>query len=212
MESLSLRFLKSLLSIAAIGLAAVSAQAQTTGDPEAGKEKAALCVACHGADGNSTVGEWPKLAGQHAKYTLRQIKLFKSQNRESLVMYPVISIVSDEDAADIAAYFATQKVQPGTADDAVVATGEKLYRGGNPANGVPACMACHGPTGRGNPGAGYPALGGQHAQYTGSILRRFKGGEIWGEDKEANAIMAAVADRLTEEEIVALASYIEGLY
>ncbi|MEM9531511.1 MAG: c-type cytochrome [Pseudomonadota bacterium] len=212
MDSLSLRFLGRLLSIAAIGLAGVNAQAQTTGDPEAGKDKAALCAACHGADGNSVVGEWPKLAGQHAKYTLRQIKLFKSQNRESLVMYPVISMVSDEDAADIAAYYSTQKVKPGTADESVVAVGESIYRGGNPANGVPACMACHGPSGRGNPGAGYPALGGQHAQYTGAILRRFQGGEIWGDAKEANAIMAAIAGRLSEDEIVALSSYIEGLY
>lgn len=205
------RKMLALVLVAGLSLSGTLA-AQVTGDPEAGKTKAVICGSCHGPDGNSTFGEWPKLAGQHEKYIARQVKLFQSGNRESAVMAPMIVNVSAQDAADIGAYFALQKVKPGTADESVVALGERLYRGGNAAAGVPACLACHGPTGRGNPGAGYPAIGGQHATYTGAVLKRFAGGEIWGEGEEANAIMATVAGRLTEEEIIALASYIEGLH
>ncbi|MFK7954888.1 MAG: cytochrome c [Lysobacterales bacterium] len=195
--------------IVSLGLPLVAGAA---GDPEAGKTKAIICGSCHGTDGNSTFGEWPKLAGQHENYIVRQVNLFKTGNRESAVMAPMIANVSLEDAADIGAYFAQQSVKPGTADETVVALGERIYRGGKAQDGVPACLACHGPTGRGNPGAGYPAVGGQHATYTGAKLKEFSQGKVWGEGEDANAIMATIASRLSEQELLALASYLEGLH
>ena len=111
-------------------------------------------------------------------------------------------------AADIAAYYATQKVKPGTADESVVAVGERIYRGGNAPAGVPACMACHGPSGRGNPGAGYPSLGGQHAQYSQSQLEQFRSMQ---RANDAGQMMRNIAIEMTDPDIQAVSSYIEGL-
>ncbi len=207
-------FHRNMLAFVFVGAATLSAPlaAQVTGDAEVGKTKAIICGSCHGVDGNSTFGEWPKLAGQHEQYIVRQVKLFKSGNRESAVMAPMIVNVTEQDAADIGAYFAQQTIKPGTADESVVAVGEAIYRGGKAADGVPACLACHGPTGRGNPGAGYPSIGGQHATYTTAKLKEFAGGKVWGEGDDANAIMATIASRLDEQELIALASYLEGLH
>ncbi len=186
--------------------------AQVVGDPVAGKTKATVCAGCHGVDGNSTFGEWPKLAGQHEQYIVRQVKNFQSKNRNNALMYPMIVNLTEQDAADIGSYFAQQKVKPGTADESLVDVGKRLYMGGAAGRGIPACMACHGPGGRGNPGAKYPSVTGQHATYTASVLTRFQGGKVWGEGDDANAIMASIAGRLTDDEITALASYIEGLH
>ena len=182
------------------------------GDPEAGKNKSATCTACHGVDGNSANGEWPKLAGQHADYLDRQLHLFKSGGRQNAIMMGMVAALSDEDMADLAAYYAENTVKPGVADPALVATGERVFRAGNPQSGVPACMACHGPAGAGNPLSGYPKLAGQHAVYTASVLRAFRDGAVWGAGDDANAVMAGVASNLTDEEIDAVASYLEGLY
>lgn len=201
--------------------AAYAVDAPLIGDPDAGAGKASTCAACHGMDGNSPAPEWPKLAGQHADYTHRQTVLVRDGGRENLTMLPFVQGLSDQDIADIAAYYAKQTILPGVADDSAIAgrdetyaeLGQQLYRGGKPSAGVPACMACHGPTGRGIPGAGFPALAGQFAQYTANRLRFFHEGQHYGEsDDDPSTIMTAIAQRLDDTDINALATYIEGLH
>ncbi len=193
------------------------------GDAKAGQTKAGACAACHGIDGNSADPQYPRLAGQHERYIYRQLKLFKSGERATPIMMGMAGPLSEQDMRDIGAYFATQKGQAGVADDTVIKegpnvdkkfyqVGEKLWRGGRPSDGVPACMACHGPTGRGNPGPAYPSLGGQHAPYTVAKLQFFRGGESYGKDANANVIMAQVAKSLSDEDIQSLGTYIEGLH
>jgi cytochrome c553 len=182
------------------------------GDAARGESKAAVCAACHGMDGNSLNAEWPKLAGQHELYTARHLALYKSGEREDPVMFGFAATLSAQDMRDLGAFFAQQSVTPGVADEALVELGGKVYRGGNAQSGVPACMACHGPSGRGNPYAGYPALDGQHADYTALKLRAFRDGLVHGRGANANAVMAGVARMLSDEEIDAVSSYIEGLH
>jgi cytochrome c553 len=139
---------------------------QAAGDPEAGKLKSTQCAACHGADGNSVNPEWPKLAGQHADYLVKQLSYFEKGERENATMKPMANVLDEEGREDVAAYYALQKVKTGAADPELVELGEKIYRSGNPESGVAPCMGCHGPNGAGNPAALYPALRGQHAKYT----------------------------------------------
>ncbi len=194
----------------------------TWGDAAAGATKAAACAACHGLDGNASDPQYPKLAGQHETYIARQLALYKSGERDNAIMLGFASALSAQDMRDIGAYFASQKVLPGVADDSVVASGpnqgrkffqigEKLFRAGKPDLGIPACQACHGPTGTGVPGP-YPALGGQHATYIATQLTAFRDGAVWGKDARANAVMAGVAANLSDEEIQGLATYVEGLH
>ena len=182
------------------------------GDPEAGKSKASICSACHGMDGNSQIAEWPKIAGQHEGYLARQTRMVRDQQREVAQMYPIVMNLSDEDIADISAWYASQTIEPGTADEALVEQGRALYHGGNHESGVPACMACHGPAGNGIPGAGYPMVRAQHAQYTADRLRRYRDGETNGPDDPYSKIMVGVAENLTDAEIEAVSSYIQGLH
>jgi len=182
------------------------------GDAAAGQAKSAICAACHGADGNSMVPQWPKLAGQHAAYLERQTSLIKSGARPVPEMAGIVGAMSEQDFADIAAFYSTQKNNGGVADEALRPLGEKLWRAGNAETGVPACMACHGPAGEGNPLSGYPALAGQHSVYTASMLKRYRAGENWGEKDVNSKVMVGTAARLTDDEITALASYIQGLY
>jgi cytochrome c553 len=174
-----------------------------------GAQKAAVCAGCHGADGNSPNPEWPKLAGQHAGYLRAQATAFRDGARQNAMMSPMAANLTDADIADIADHFAAQKIKPGTARADLVATGEQLYRGGNGQNGIPACMSCHSPTGAGNPAAGYPAVGGQHAVYTAKQLTAYKNGE---RTTDVNAVMRTIAGRMSAAEIEAVASYIEGLH
>ena len=190
----------------------VSLQAVADGDAAAGQAKSAICAACHGVDGNSAVPNWPKLAGQHEQYLLRQLRLIKANDRPVPEMMGITPGLSEQDLEDLAAYFASQEIAGGVADETQVALGEKIYRAGNVESGVPACMACHGPAGEGNPLAGYPALAGQHAVYTSSMLTRFRSGENWGEDDAASHVMNGSAAELTDEEINAVSSFIEGLH
>lgn len=194
----------------------------TFGDAAAGATKAAACAACHGLDGNSADPQYPKLAGQHENYIARQLSLYKSGGRQNAIMLGFASTLSAQDMRDIGAYFASQKVVPGIADDSLVASGpnqgrkfyqvgERLFRAGKPEQGIPACQACHGPTGAGIPGP-YPSIGGQHSAYTATQLTAFRGGAVWGADKQANAVMSGVAANLSDEEIQGLATYIEGLH
>jgi len=198
--------------VAASLLAAVSLQAAAEGDAAAGQAKSAICAACHGADGNSMVPQWPKLAGQHQDYLVRQANLIKAGARPVPEMTAIVATTSEQDLADISAWFASQQMSGGIAEQSQVPEGERLWRAGKAANGTPACMACHGPAGEGNPLAGYPRLAGQHATYTANLLKRFRAGENWGGKDASSHVMNGVAAELTDEEITALTSYMEGLY
>jgi cytochrome c553 len=188
----------------------VFASAPLVGDAQAGQTKSAACVACHGIDGNSVDPAFAKIAGQHADYTVRQLHLFKSGERENPIMAAQAGLLTDQDMSDVAAYFATQKVRAGIADEPLVARGQALYRGGASV-GVPSCMGCHGPSGHGNPASKYPAVAGQHASYTKAQLERFRAGASYGKDDHAK-IMSQVAKVLTDADIEALASYLEGMH
>jgi len=201
-----------LLRATAILLVFVSLQGYAAGDASAGQAKSAICAACHGADGNSMVPNWPKLAGQHEQYLARQITLIQSGARPVPEMLGIVPGLSAQDIADLAAFFSTQQRNGGVADEAMVTLGERIFRAGNAETGVPACMACHGPAGEGNPLAGYPALAGQHAVYTSNLLSRFRSGENWGPEDAPSQVMTGAASELSDEEIAAVASYIQGLH
>ncbi len=180
------------------------------GDAEAGKAKSASCAACHGADGNSVNPEWPKLAGQHESYLVKQLTYFKDGERVNETMKGMASNLSEQDREDLAAYFSSQKATIGAADPTLVEFGQKIYRSGNSSSGVAPCMGCHGPNGAGNPAANYPALRGQNAQYIENQLRGFASGQRHNEN--AKKMMQILASRMTEREIRAVASYIQGLH
>jgi cytochrome c553 len=203
--SLRLSLLSSVLLLASL-------PAFAAGDATAGQAKSAVCAACHGADGNSVVPNWPKLAGQHEQYLVRQIALIQSGARVVPEMVAIVPGLTEQDIADLAAWFASQQVAGGVADEALLTLGERIFRAGNAESGVPACMSCHGPAGEGNPLAVYPALAGQHAVYTANLLTRFRAGEHWGEEDAPSQVMNGTAAGLTDEEIAAVASYIQGLH
>lgn len=177
------------------------------GSAEAGRTKAAVCAACHGPDGNSVNPEWPSLAGQHARYIVAQLQAFKEGTRTNPLMTPMAQSLSPQDMQDLAAFYSAQTPKGGTADPALVRAGERLYRGGNRAEGVSACTACHGPRGRGNPG-GIPALSGQHATYTKAQLEAYASG---ARRSDAQQIMRNIAAAMSREEMEAVASYVQGL-
>ncbi len=182
------------------------------GDALAGKSKAASCAACHGADGNSSVPAWPKLAGQHPKYFIAQLRAFqqgKNGTRDQAVMANAVATLVPQDMADIAAYYATQRMTTGSTPQQFVALGEKLYRGGDRQRGIPACTACHEPQGKGNAQAGYPALAGQFAVYTSAQLVAYRKGQ---RSTDVNEIMRDISAKLNDQDIEALANYIAGLH
>ena len=183
--------------------------AAAEGSAERGQQRAATCAACHGADGNSLNPEWPSLAGQHPKYIVRSLNSYRpGGGRNNVLMLGQVSALNDQDMQDLAAYYATKGIQTRTADPALVDAGERLYRGGSRERGISACIACHGPTGRGNPAAIYPSLSGQHAVYTANQLRLYKSGE---RQNEGSQQMRNIAAAMTEEDILAVSSYIQGL-
>lgn len=181
------------------------------GDAAAGQGKAAACGACHGMDGNSTDAQYPKLAGQHESYIVRQLTHFKAGQRQNPIMMGMAAPLSEQDMHDLGAYFATKQSLPGVADAALVQQGETLFRQGDVERGIPACMACHSIDGRGNPGAAYPQLTSQHAQYVEKTLKSWRDGTTWGDDAQAK-IMPAIAKKLDDKDIAALSSYVEGLH
>lgn len=204
--------MKLFFQVAASLLLVVSMGAVAEGDAATGQAKAVICAACHGADGNSIMPQWPNLAGQHPAYILRQFKLIKAGARPVPEMIGIVAAINEQDIDAIAAWYSSQAIKGGVADESLVARGEKLWRAGNAKTGVPACMACHGPAGEGNPLAGYPALAGQHSVYVASMLRRFRAGENWGEKDANSQVMNGVAAALKDDEINAVANFIEGLY
>jgi cytochrome c553 len=191
-------------------LSAAQMTVHAAGDPDAGKTKSASCAACHGADGNSLNPEWPKLAGQHESYIVKQLFYFTDGERENATMKPMASGLTEQDMEDLGAFYASQTVSPGKADPELVALGEKLYRSGNAESGVAPCMGCHGPNGAGNPAARYPALRGQHAKYIENQMHGFAEGKRVNEN--AVKMMQILASRMTNREIRAVASYIQGLH
>ena len=196
------------------------------GDAKAGAVKAGACAACHGLDGNPTDPQYPRLAGMPERYVAQQLALFKSGQRNTgmaAVMMPMAAPLSAQDMRDLGAYFSQQKAGAGIADDSKIATGpyagmkyfevgEKLFRGGDPARGLPACMACHGPTGAGNPGPAYPHVAGQQSAYAVRRLQEYRTGTTSEADPHSFQIMATVAKTLTDEEIQSLGSYLQGLH
>jgi cytochrome c553 len=196
--------------VAALALVAFlgSAPALAAGSVEAGQAKSATCGACHGMDGNSLNPEWPNLAGQHAAYIERQLRAFKAGERQNDLMAPMAMILSDEDMADLAAYFSTQKARGGETEPSKLALGERVYRAGNLERGLIACAGCHGPNGRGNPLAGYASIQGQHALYVANQLRAYRSG---ARGTDPNQMMRSIAALLSDEEIEAVASYVQGL-
>ena len=191
--------------------------ANAAGSAEAGATKAAVCTACHGVNGNSVNPEWPSLAGQNAAYISQQLQLFHSGKRVNVMMSALVSILSDADIADLAAYFAAQVPTGLEADPSYWQAGEKLYRGGDRARNIPACKACHGPVGRGNPAAGYPALRAQHSVYTVKQLAdysseaRYRDAAGTVQTSLNGHMMVSIAHRLTADDIRDLASYIQGM-
>jgi cytochrome c553 len=191
--------------VAALGC---NAPAFAAGSVEAGQAKSVTCAACHGVDGNSANPEWPNLAGQHASYITRQLQAFQSGTRQNVLMSPMAMILSDEDVADLAAYFEAQTAKGGEAEPSKLALGQRVYRSGNVNDNVMACAGCHGPNGRGNPGASYASIQGQHATYAAAQLRAYRSGE---RGTDPNQMMRNVAALLSDEEIDAVASYLQGL-
>lgn len=217
------------LVIAAVMVMGLAGFAQAKGDAAAGKDKAAACAACHGVDGNSQVPSFPKLAGQNERYLIKQMenihcgslpaeeqKKTKCMPRVVPTMAGQLDSMNEQDLADIAAWYASQPVSGGQADPTLAARGEAIYRGGIRDKGVAACAACHSPTGKGNAPAGYPALGGQHADYIIAQLKAFRAAEDGMPNGRSNdgdtKMMRDIAIRLTDGEIDAVANYIAGLH
>ena len=179
------------------------------GNIETGKQKAVTCAICHGPDGNSNNPSWPNLAGQHAEYIKKQLQDYRTGRRKNDQMAPLAMVLSDQDIADLAAYYAAQKPSTGQTRPENVEPGELLYRAGNADKGLAACMACHGPTGIGNPAVNYPRINGQHATYTGLQLKAFKAEE---RANDLNGIMRDIAGRMSNDNIQTVADYLQGLH
>jgi len=192
----------------AVALCLCTFNSHAEGDAEAGKEKTQSCAICHGADGNSTTPQWPKIAGQHADYLEEQLEGFRSGVRVGQVMNEMASELSDQDIEDLAAYFSEQTPVLGETDPKLLPHGQKVYRGGIAETEVPACMACHGPNGQGNPGSAYPLLSGQHAEYVYIALQAYADGLVEGTN---SYMMTDIARRMTDRDMRAVATYVEGL-
>ena len=186
------------------------------GSAQAGATKAAVCFSCHGPNGNSQNPVWPRLAGQNAVYIAEQLHLFKSGVRKNPVMQPMAAGLSDQDIDNLAVFFAAQTPSGLEADPSYWKAGQALYVHGDAARGVPGCVACHGPVGRGNPAAGYPALEAQQSVYVVSQLQSYANGTRYSGPNATTAspnsvIMFDIAKRLTPEEMRDVASYVQGL-
>jgi cytochrome c553 len=202
--------MKKLLMVALATFAVTSSvSVLAEGDAAAGKQKAAPCAACHGADGNSAVATYPKIAGQQAEYIAKQLHNFKNDVRVDAIMGPQAKPLSDQDIADLSAYYASQTTTAGEGDQNKVKLGEDIYRGGNVGEEVAACVACHGPVGDGNAAAKFPKLAGQHAEYISSQLYAFQKGD---RANDAGNMMRNIAANMSDAEIEAVAEYIEGLH
>ncbi len=204
------KLLVSLLLTLGVTGGANAAGATVAGDAAAGQAKTAVCGACHNPDGNSLAPNFPKLAGQGERYLTKQLHDIKDGKRTVLEMTGMLTAFSDQDLADIAAYFSSQKGSVGAADPTLVKRGEELFRGGDMKAGLPACTGCHSPNGAGLAAAGFPHLGGQHASYIAKQLTAFREGDR-SNDGDAMT-MRTIAAKLSNKDIEALSSYIQGLH
>ena len=203
-------FISSLSIFTAAAGEIAEAKPMKKGDAEKGSKLVGTCVACHGADGNSVVGQWPTLAGQRESYLFEQLDHIRSEERVIAVMKGLLNDYSDDDLRDVSAFYSSQKTKVSQADEANLALGKQIYRAGKLDSGVPACTGCHGPTGKGLESAQYPMLGGQKAEYVVTSLIAYQTGERAID--EHGKIMQGIALRLTTEEIRAVANYVSGLY
>ena len=197
------------LLIAAITLLSFSSFTHAKGDAQAGKEKSATCTACHGADGNSPSDLYPKLAGQHANYLEKQIKEFKTGTRKDPIMLGMTAALSDQDIADLAAYYSQLPETQETVAAEIAAPGQKLYMGGDKNRGIPACAACHGPRGMGLELAKFPKISSQHPAYIKSQLEKFRSK---ARDNDTNSMMTDIAGKLADADIELLSKYISALH
>ena len=198
----------------------------TWGDATAGQTKAGACAACHGLDGNPLDPQYPRLAGMPERYIAQQLAQYKHGERTSgmaAIMVPFASMLNAQDMRDVGAWFASQDASAGIADDTLIAAGpnqgmkfyevgERLYHAGDAARGIPACTACHGPSGGGNPGPAYPAVHGQQSAYVARRLEEYRAGVSTAKDAAHFKLMASVAKSLTDDEIQSLGSYVQGLH
>ncbi|SHI01806.1 c-type cytochrome [Ferrimonas marina] len=198
-------------------LSSISTTAMAQGDASAGQAKAATCVACHGMDGNSPIDMYPKIAGQHVDYLIKQINEFKlagqtngEQGRHDPVMSGMaMMLATEQDVADVSAWYASQSISPGAEVSAEIADqGHALYMGGDPERQITACVACHGVDGQGMSLAGYPAVASQHTGYLKAQLEKFRSG---ARHNDLNGMMGDIAKKLTDEEIELLAQYINSM-
>ncbi|MBD8492180.1 c-type cytochrome [Pseudomonas syringae] len=193
-----------------LGACASVQAAGLAGNAEAGQDKIAVCTACHGPDGNSPLASFPRLAGQGERYLLKQLREIRDGRRVVPEMTGLLNPLQDQDLADIAAWYNRQKPGVGAADPGMVARGQALFRGGRLEQGLPACTGCHAPDGSGNASAGYPRLGGQHADYIKKQLTAFREGQRVNDGD--TQVMRTIAGRLSTQDIEALAQYIQGLH
>jgi len=192
-------------SMGALGASAVALGA---GSADEGQSKSTACTACHGPNGNSANPEWPNLAGQHEQYIRKQLQAFKSGARKNPLMTPMAMSLSDDDMDDLGAYFSAQKPAGLEADPGKLALGQRIFRSGDPKSGVPACASCHGPDGAGNPAAAYPLLRSQYGTYVAAQLRAYRAGT---RQTDQNKMMRDVAGTMSDDQIDAVASYVQGL-
>lgn len=204
--------MKSLLTAIALTVASVQVAAAESatknvyvGSVDQGKAKSATCSACHGSDGNSAAADYPKLAGQHASYLASTLRAYRDGSRENAIMAGLAAALSEEDIADLSAYYATQVAASGAVRAELLERGEQLYRFGDTERGISACAACHGPTGVGLASAVFPSLKGQWAGYSENQLRAFRDG------LRTNVMMNGVAQNMSDADIKAVSSYVEGL-
>lgn len=194
----------------ALAVSPIQAESLVNGSAETGKAKSITCTACHGQEGNSVSPMWPSIAGQSATYLVAQLEAFKSGSRSDPLMSSQAMLLNAEDMRHVAVYFeGLPRAAMPVADASKISRGQALYRGGKSSAGIAACMACHGPTGRGNPAAGYPAISGQHATYTAKQLRDYAAGTRKSDGK--TRIMRDIAAQLDVDDIDAIASYVQGL-
>ena len=210
---------KTIIILASILITSLSNPILAAGDAEAGQAKSATCMGCHGLAGNSTIPNFPKLAGQSEAYIVKQLQYFKSGERGNAMMAGVALSLSDQDMEDVAAYYSIQTISENSAkgSEEMIELGRKIYVGGKMDTQTTACIACHGPKGKGIPTAGFPAVAAQHADYTASQLKAFRQYSINQQTdsdgvERVNEMMNNVAMGLTNEEIDALSQYIAGLH
>jgi len=200
-----------LAAAALLSCAALSVSSFAAGDAEAGKARAAVCMACHGMDGNSVNPEWPSLAGQHEDYIVAQLTAFQEGARENVLMSPMSMGLTDTDKANLAAYYSSQATKTTPVDPALVDLGRKLYLAGDSERGIAACASCHGPTGRGNGPAGMPVLSGQRSTYTVGQLKAYADGTRQAPSEVKTSMMHEIAKSLSGEDMVAVANFVQGL-